>query len=417
MSRRFDRTPEKTAFARAQRRQLTPAEAKLWSALRSDGVEGASFRKQHPIGPYTLDFYCPALNLAIEVDGDTHATNSGAARDHQRTAYLASKGVETARFPNRDVLNALDGVVATIADIIRAKRHELGITPPLEKGGPGGDLPNTPATAMIPPGASRIPPFSRGGKGRSVPPLEKGGSGGDRNFSQPEMIPSGPFGSSSPWQGGEDRAYGPNELAAEFALSPATMDRLAAFDRVLIDWSSRMNLVARSTIADRWARHYRDSAQLFALLPRGARRLLDLGSGAGFPGLVLAAMGADQGLKVTLVDSIQKKAAFLRAAAAAMGLEVEVRAERIESLQGKKPDAITARALAPLPKLLGYAAAFADETTHLILPKGQDVGAELTEATQSWQMRVTQTPSLTQEGAAILTITGLKAKKGRAKTK
>lgn len=377
MSRRFDRTPEKTAFARAQRRQLTPAEAKLWSALRSDGVEGASFRKQHPIGPYTLDFYCPALNLAIEVDGDTHATNSGAARDHQRTAYLASKGVETARFPNRDVLNALDGVVATIAGIIRAKRLELGV----------------------------------------IPPLEKGGSGGDPNFSQPEMIPPGPFGSSSPWQGGEGRAYGPNELAAEFALSPATMDRLAAFDRVLIDWSSRMNLVARSTIADRWARHYRDSAQLFALLPRGARRLLDLGSGAGFPGLVLAAMGADQGLKVTLVDSIQKKAAFLRAAAAAMGLEVEVRAERIESLQGKKPDAITARALAPLPKLLVYAAAFADETTHLILPKGQDVGAELTEATQSWQMRVKQTPSLTQEGAAILTITGLKAKKGRAKTR
>ncbi len=88
--------------------------------------------------------------------------------------------------------------------------------------------------------------------------------------------------------------------------------------RCCVDWSSRQNLIARSTIEDRWERHYRDSGQLYALIPPAAKTLVDIGSGAGFPGLVLAAMGAERGLSVSLVESTGKKAAFLAAAIEAM---------------------------------------------------------------------------------------------------
>jgi 16S rRNA (guanine527-N7)-methyltransferase len=166
-----------------------------------------------------------------------------------------------------------------------------------------------------------------------------------------------------------------------------------------------MNLIARSTIEDRWNRHYRDSAQLFALIPKDAKTLVDLGSGAGFPGLVLAAMGAERGLSVTLVESIGKKAAFLNAAIEAMGLETaRVLPQRIESLTLSPPDVVTARALAQLEKLLEYAAEFSGEKTVAIFPKGQDVEVELTEAAKSWHMEALKRPSVTSPGSTVLVI-------------
>lgn len=200
-------------------------------------------------------------------------------------------------------------------------------------------------------------------------------------------------------------SYGPDDLAAEFNLSQDVIARLKTFDAVLLDWSSRHNLIARSTMPERWERHYRDSAQLYALMPAGAETLVDLGSGAGFPGLVLAAMGAERGLSVTLVESIGKKAAFLAAAIDAMALgNARVIPQRIESITISAPDVVTARALAQLPKLLGYAHEFADEKTVLILPKGQDVEAELTEAAKSWHISAEKHPSVTSPGSAILVI-------------
>ena len=206
--------------------------------------------------------------------------------------------------------------------------------------------------------------------------------------------------------------YGPAAFDAEFNVSRETSASLAAFDACLLDWSTRHNLIARSTIVDRWDRHFRDSAQLYALIPAEAKTLVDLGSGAGFPGLVLAAMGAARGLRVTLVESTGKKAAFLSAASEAMGLSnVRVIPARIESLKIAKPDVITARALASLQKLCGHAFEIGGETSLCLFPKGQDVASELTEAAKYWHMDVEQRTSLTSPDSSILLISKLRPKR------
>ena len=201
----------------------------------------------------------------------------------------------------------------------------------------------------------------------------------------------------------------PEEFAAAADVSRETLDRLLAMDRVLTAWSARHNLIARSTMEDRWRRHYLDSAQIAPLLPDGIRRLADLGSGAGFPGLVLAAMLAEKDVGVVLIESTRKKAAFLTAAGEAMGLSsLKVIPARIESVRlPAPPDVVTARALARLDKLLGYAHGIAGKSTRFFLPKGQDVEAELTEAAKSWHMNVIRHPSLTNPDATILEIGNL----------
>ncbi|MEZ5896223.1 MAG: 16S rRNA (guanine(527)-N(7))-methyltransferase RsmG [Parvularculaceae bacterium] len=210
-------------------------------------------------------------------------------------------------------------------------------------------------------------------------------------------------------------SYGPNEFQTEFDVSHETMARLAAYDATLVDGSTRHNLIARSTLDTRWDRHFRDSAQLFAALPPDAARLVDIGAGAGFPGLVLAAMGAERGLDVTLVESIGKKAAFLASAITAMRLEnARVLPQRIESITVSPPDVVTARALARLVKLLEYAAEFSAKSTRLIFPKGQDVEDELTEAAKYWHMSVERRPSLTSPGSTILVIRNFSPKPGAA---
>jgi len=187
------------------------------------------------------------------------------------------------------------------------------------------------------------------------------------------------------------------------------MDRLEAMDRVLAEWSARHNLIARSSIEGRWKRHYLDSAQLAALLPGGIKTLADLGSGAGFPGLVLAALLAEKDVHVTLIESTVKKAAFLEAAARAMGLSnVAVIPGRIESITlPAPPDIITARALARLDKLLGYGAGIAGKNTRYFFSKGQDVEVELTQAAKSWHMEVIRHQSITSPDATILEIGNL----------
>lgn len=203
-----------------------------------------------------------------------------------------------------------------------------------------------------------------------------------------------------------------HDFKEQFSVSRDVMEKLQAFDDVFVDWSSRHNLVARSTIADRWQRHYADSAQL-ATFVRGGGHLVDMGAGAGFPGLVLAAMGEADGLKVSLVESVGKKAAFLQAAIDAMRLNnATVIPQRVESITISAPDFISARALASLDKLCAYAFGIAGKNTICIFPKGQDVGSELTSTAKSWHMDVTQTPSMTNPGSTILTISNLAPRKG-----
>lgn len=193
----------------------------------------------------------------------------------------------------------------------------------------------------------------------------------------------------------------PDDFRTRTGASADVMARLIAYAALLEKWQARINLVGPKTLPDLWQRHMLDSAQLYSHAPAGAHRWIDLGSGAGFPGLVLAAMGAPD---VTLVESDNRKAAFLREAARAMGIAVAVEARRIETITLPPADVITARALAPLTQLLAFAARLRKEGTVCLFPKGLDVENELTEATKSWKIAYRLVPSITDAAARIVFI-------------
>lgn len=131
---RFDRTPTKTRRARKLRVEQTPAEAKLWSLLRNSAVHGIAFRRQHPVGDFVLDFYAPAVRLAIELDGSQHNEDAAQARDRARGIWFAQKGIRTLRFWNVEVLKDIDTVLATIWQAI----DDATPTPTLPLTGGGG---------------------------------------------------------------------------------------------------------------------------------------------------------------------------------------------------------------------------------------------------------------------------------------
>lgn len=186
-------------------------------------------------------------------------------------------------------------------------------------------------------------------------------------------------------------------------VSRETFARLKAYVGLLEDWNARHNLVSRDSLSDVWRRHVWDSAQLSGLVPLNAKRLVDLGSGAGFPGLVLAELLRDR-MRVTLIESTGKKCAFLRAVADRLALSLEIRNARIEEARPETFDVITARACAPLPKLLSYAHKFVGKGTVCLLPKGRSLEAELTDAHKSWTMAIRQHPSATDPSGVILEI-------------
>ncbi|HTQ13184.1 MAG TPA: 16S rRNA (guanine(527)-N(7))-methyltransferase RsmG [Rhizomicrobium sp.] len=200
--------------------------------------------------------------------------------------------------------------------------------------------------------------------------------------------------------------FGPEDFARAAGVSRETLARLKSHVGLLTDWNARHNLVSARSLDDVWRRHVWDSAQLAPLIPAGARTLIDLGSGAGFPGLVLAVLRPE--LKVVLVDSTAKKANFLKGAAARISEHVEVRTGRLESLPLEAFDAVTARACAPLAVLLSYAQRFQGPATVNLLLKGQSVEVELTEARKSWKMQVVKHPSRTDPSGTILEIRELR---------
>jgi 16S rRNA (guanine527-N7)-methyltransferase len=197
-------------------------------------------------------------------------------------------------------------------------------------------------------------------------------------------------------------SFGPEDFAKRTGVSRETLARLKAYADMLEDWNARHNLVAKSTLPDVWQRHFWDSAQLAPLIPPDARTLADLGSGAGFPGLVLAAMLPD--VAVTLHEATTKKCMFLRAAAERMGLHVAIDNARMEDLPPRAFEVVTARACAPLPKLLEYAHTFLGPNSVCLFLKGQNVGPELTEAAKCWNMKLSQVPSQTDPSGAIVIV-------------
>ena len=172
----------------------------------------------------------------------------------------------------------------------------------------------------------------------------------------------------------------PPMTAAEFqaatAVSRETLARFEIYLALLRKWQPRINLVGSATLRDPWRRHFLDSAQLVPLLLESTQTLVDLGSGAGFPGLVLAILGVPD---VHLIESDQRKIAFLREVAAATKTKITVHPSRIEAVPPFSADVVTARALAPLAQLVSYALPFLGQGAICLFLKGGQVEREISE--------------------------------------
>lgn len=193
----------------------------------------------------------------------------------------------------------------------------------------------------------------------------------------------------------------PEAFTSAASVSHETMARLERYAALLVKWNRATGLVGKSTLDDLWRRHMLDSAQLFPLIPVGASNLVDLGSGAGFPGMVLAIMGARG---VHLIESSRRKCAFLEEVARAVGADVTIHDARIGEIDPFGASVITARALAPLDELLDIASPFVTKHSILLFLKGRTVKEELTRAQKAWTMRVTEIPSQTDSDGVILSL-------------
>ncbi|QJE74357.1 16S rRNA (guanine(527)-N(7))-methyltransferase RsmG [Aerophototrophica crusticola] len=199
----------------------------------------------------------------------------------------------------------------------------------------------------------------------------------------------------------------PTDFAATFHVPRETLERLQAYEALLRKWNPVVNLVSKTTLADVWTRHFADSAQLFPLLPPGTQTLTDIGSGAGFPGMVLAILGVPH---VNLVESDQTKATFLREVARVTGAPATVHASRIEAVELPPADVVSARALADLSQLLPWALRLLKPGGTCIFPKGRSAADELTGVADSWTMRTEAFPSRTDPAGTILRLSDISAK-------
>jgi len=205
---------------------------------------------------------------------------------------------------------------------------------------------------------------------------------------------------------------GPDDFAAAFAgsvpVSRETLERLALYATLLSNWGRVQDLVAPSTLADVWHRHFADSAQLLPLA-KGAKSWADLGSGAGFPGMVIAILGTGRpDFRMQLVESSNRKCSFLREVARRTGAPVDILCMRIEELATHRTlapaEVVTARALAPLGKLLSLAQPLLADTTVALFLKGRDASREIEEAQRHWRFQVLTTPSRTDPDGRIVEI-------------
>ncbi len=204
------------------------------------------------------------------------------------------------------------------------------------------------------------------------------------------------------------RIDGPDVFREQFGVSRETTEKLEAYAALLKQWQKAVQLVAPSTLDDIWHRHFADSAQLLAHGPAGALRWLDVGAGAGFPGLVAAILNAaTPGFRAILVESDSRKAAFLGEVARKTGAPVDILCARIEmpSTHTKvgSVDVVAARALAPLDKLLDLVVQYRGSETVGLFLKGRDADAEVLQARRRWTFELKLEPSLTDpEGRIII---------------
>lgn len=207
----------------------------------------------------------------------------------------------------------------------------------------------------------------------------------------------------------DEDGFGPEQLAGLVPVSRETLSNIHGYLAVLGEWRERINLIGAGEGRHLWRRHVLDSLQLIEKISATDLRVADLGSGAGFPGLILACALAERpGASVTLVEKSPRKSEFLAAAAAAVGLPARVLNQRLEDPAPKeKFDVVSARALAPLPKLMGYAHGWLKPSGKALLMKGRDAVAELTAARESWTFEVSMGTSLSSPEGQILTVSAL----------
>jgi len=200
--------------------------------------------------------------------------------------------------------------------------------------------------------------------------------------------------------------YSAADFQKDTNVSRETMDRLNIYCEELIKWQKAKNLVANSSLDDLWRRHFLDSAQLAPLIlahhAEPELTIADIGAGAGFPGLVLAAMGVG---KLHLIESNGRKCSFMRQTALKMGVDVQIDNERVESIVGLRADIVVSRACADISQLLGWGAPILKPSGAFWFLKGQKADDELTKASSSWKMTIESFRSRSAEGGVILRLT------------
>ena len=206
-------------------------------------------------------------------------------------------------------------------------------------------------------------------------------------------------------------SYFRSDFAVEADVTPEVLELFDAWHAVLVKWNRSINLVSPAALGEFWQRHALDSWQVAAHVPDRVLTSIDLGSGAGFPGIAVAILFKLRGRgKALMVESAGKKANFLKALAREIGLPADVTSERAEALPAQPYDLITARAFAPLPRLLGYAQPFWGEGTTGLFLKGENVASEITEASLAWEFSTANHPSRSAEGGTLLAISDLSRK-------
>ncbi|MFV0625958.1 MAG: 16S rRNA (guanine(527)-N(7))-methyltransferase RsmG [Alphaproteobacteria bacterium] len=198
-------------------------------------------------------------------------------------------------------------------------------------------------------------------------------------------------------------------------VSRETIEKLKSYEASLIEWQSKFNLVSNASLQDAWNRHFEDSMQLFELIPNDAKIMYDFGSGAGFPGMVIAIMAMDKTpyLKVNLVESIKKKTLYLNEVKQiAQVSNVNIINDRIENVKTEIADVITSRAMTSLDSLIGYAIRFCGKKTICIFPKGKSHQEEITEAKKNWKFDLEILPSKQSDEGVILVLTNLSKTRG-----
>ncbi len=212
------------------------------------------------------------------------------------------------------------------------------------------------------------------------------------------MCAGGPIERRQPMR--DEDGFGPEDLKDYVDVSRETLERLQIIVGELDAWRRKTNLIGPSEFGRVWRRHVLDSIQLHPHVPASGHTI-DLGSGSGFPALILAACATGTAAKFSLVESVGKKCAFLRAAIEAANLPAKVIQGRVEAIKPVQADCITARAFAPLPKLINYAAPWFENGAHGVIPKGRRWEEELTDALESWRFAYEAIPSVSGDGAIL----------------